>query len=156
MTIWADAWLATKPSAAAASTRILRICFSLTCIQPVQIRSTSPAGLVMRLWFENERVSAYYLITNRAGIVEENRKEPTMQRREFLVGTLATAGTIAATATPAVAIDPIRREGRSLLKLSLAAYSFRQVLNLTRKPPTMTLAGFIDLAATMPFEAVEL
>jgi sugar phosphate isomerase/epimerase len=79
-----------------------------------------------------------------------------MQRREFLVGSLAAAGTIAATATPAVAIDPIRREGRALLRLSLAAYSFRQVLNLTRKPPTMTLAGFIDLAATMPFDAVEL
>ena len=79
-----------------------------------------------------------------------------MQRRDFLVSTLAAAGTIASNATPALAIDPIRREGRSLLKLSLAAYSFRQVLNLNRKPPTMTLAGFIDLAATMPFEAVEL
>jgi sugar phosphate isomerase/epimerase len=69
------------------------------------------------------------------------------------LGSLATAG---AAATTAHAIDPIRRQGRSLLKLSLAAYSFRAVLNLSRKPPTMTFDGFIDLAATLPFDAVEL
>src|SRR5262249_56925279 len=39
---------------------------------------------------------------------------------------------------------------------SLAAYSFRQALDLSRKPTTMTYAGFIDLAASMPFDAVEL
>lgn len=78
----------------------------------------------------------------------------SLQRREFLLGSLATAGTLGAGA--ASAIDPIRREGRPLMRLSLAAYSFRQALNLTRKPPTMTYAGFIDLAATLPFDAVEL
>ncbi|MBI2808057.1 MAG: sugar phosphate isomerase/epimerase [Planctomycetes bacterium] len=57
---------------------------------------------------------------------------------------------------PAPAIEPIRRQGRPLLRLGLAAYSFRQLLNLSRTPPTMTLDGFIDLAATMPFDAVEL
>ncbi len=72
-------------------------------------------------------------------------------RRDFLLGTAA-AGLSAATAS---AIEPIRREGRSLIRLSLAAYSFRQALNITRKPPTMTYAGFIDLAASMPFDAVE-
>lgn len=76
-------------------------------------------------------------------------------RRTFLAGSLA-AGAATLAATPSFAIDPIRRNGRSLLKLGLAAYSFRQVLNLNRKPPTMTLDGFIDLAATMPFDAVEL
>jgi sugar phosphate isomerase/epimerase len=76
-----------------------------------------------------------------------------LDRRHFLLGSLATAG---AAATTAHAIDPIRRQGRSLLKLSLAAYSFRAVLNLSRKPPTMTFDGFIDLAATLPFDAVEL
>lgn len=70
-------------------------------------------------------------------------------RRDFLLGTAA-AGLTAATAN---AIDPIRREGRSLIRLSLAAYSFRQALNL--KKPTMSYAGFIDLAASMPFDAVE-
>lgn len=77
-----------------------------------------------------------------------------LHRRDFLLGTVAGAAVM--TAAPAHAIDPIRRQGRSLLKLSLAAYSFRQVLDLRRKPPTMTLAGFIDLAASMPFDAVEL
>jgi sugar phosphate isomerase/epimerase len=76
-----------------------------------------------------------------------------LDRRHFLLGSLATAG---AAATTAHAIDTIRRQGRSLLKLSLAAYSFRAVLNLSRKPPTMTFDGFIDLAATLPFDAVEL
>jgi sugar phosphate isomerase/epimerase len=72
-------------------------------------------------------------------------------RRDFLLGTAA-AGLTAATGS---AIDPIRREGRSLIRLSLAAYSFRQALNVQRKPPTMTYAGFIDLAASLPFDAVE-
>jgi sugar phosphate isomerase/epimerase len=76
-----------------------------------------------------------------------------VRRRDFL---LAAAGTIGAAAAPALAIEPIRREGRSLIRLSLAAYSFRQALDLSRKPPTMTYAGFIDLAASMPFDAVEL
>lgn len=76
-----------------------------------------------------------------------------LKRRDFL---LAAAGAIATTAAPALAIEPIRRQGRPLIRLSLAAYSFRQVLNLSRKPPTMTYDGFIDLAASMPFDAVEL
>jgi sugar phosphate isomerase/epimerase len=77
---------------------------------------------------------------------------PRPNRRDFLLGSAAAAGLTAATGS---AIDPIRREGRSLIRLSLAAYSFRQALDLRRKPPTMTYAGFIDLAASMPFDAVE-
>jgi sugar phosphate isomerase/epimerase len=43
------------------------------------------------------------------------------------------------------------------MKLSLAAYSYRQYLNLKQQPrPTMTLADFIDAAAGMPLDAVEL
>lgn len=42
------------------------------------------------------------------------------------------------------------------MRLGLAAYSFRQALDLRRKPPTMNLDGFIDLTASMPFDAVEL
>ncbi len=78
------------------------------------------------------------------------------RRRDFLTGTLAAAGVIGLTAPASHAIDPFRRAGRSHLKLSLAAYSFRQALDLRRKPPTMTLDGFIDLTASMPFDAVEL
>lgn len=75
-------------------------------------------------------------------------------RRGFLLGSLAGAGALGVGA--ANAIEPIRRQGRPLMRLSLAAYSFRQALDLRRKPPTMNLDGFIDLTATMPFDAVEL
>jgi sugar phosphate isomerase/epimerase len=76
-------------------------------------------------------------------------------RREFLWTSLAaTAGGVAAAS--AGAIEPIRRTGRPLLKLSVAAYSFRQALNLQRQPPMMTLDDFIELAGANPFDAVEL
>jgi sugar phosphate isomerase/epimerase len=80
---------------------------------------------------------------------------PPTDRRKFLFGSLA-AGALGLGAGSASAIDPIRRVGRPLLRLSLAAYSFRQVLDLKQKPPPMNLEGFIDLAAEMPFDAVEL
>lgn len=79
-----------------------------------------------------------------------------LNRRNFLTGSLAAVGAASLSSSSTHAIEPIRRQGRSLIKLGLAAYSFRQVLNLTGKPPTMTLDGFIDLAASMPFDAVEL
>ena len=78
------------------------------------------------------------------------------QRRDFLRGSLAVAGAAGLQALPAQAIEPIRREGRPLIRLGLAAYSFRQLLDLRRKPPAMTLDGFIDLTASLPFDAVEL
>ena len=74
-----------------------------------------------------------------------------LSRRSFL------AASAAAVAGPAVAraIDPVRRPGPVAdLRLSLAAYSFRQWLDL--KKPTMSLVEFIDLAATLPLDAVEL
>ncbi|HZZ79421.1 MAG TPA: sugar phosphate isomerase/epimerase family protein [Gemmataceae bacterium] len=75
-----------------------------------------------------------------------------MQRRKFLLGSAAAVGA----AATSDAIEPIRRHDRPHLRLALAGYSFRQALNLNQKPPTMTYDGFIDLAATMPFDAVEL
>ena len=81
----------------------------------------------------------------------------TNTRRHFLQATLAAgaAGTVAASSS--AAIEPIRRTGRPHMRLSLAAYSFRQFLDLRRKPqPTMSLDDFIDLAAGMPLDAVEL
>jgi sugar phosphate isomerase/epimerase len=70
-------------------------------------------------------------------------------RRQFL------ATSAAAIAAPVFAIDPIKRPpGPPNLKLSLAAYSYRQALDL--KKPTMTLFDFIDLGATLPLDAVEL
>ena len=79
----------------------------------------------------------------------------SLHRREFLLGSLAGAGAVGTGAAPGHAIEPIRRQGRPLLRLSLAAYSFRQALDLRRKPPTMSYDGFIDLTASMPFDAVE-
>lgn len=72
-----------------------------------------------------------------------------LSRRRFLGTSLALA------AGPAFAIDPIKRPGPTAdVKLSLAAYSFRKALDL--KKPTMDLFGFIDLAAGLPLDAVEL
>jgi sugar phosphate isomerase/epimerase len=72
-------------------------------------------------------------------------------RREFL----CTAAAAALVPTAGFAIDPIKRPGpKADLKLSLAAYSFNKALDL--KKPTMTLFQFIELAADLPLDAVEL
>lgn len=74
-------------------------------------------------------------------------------RRQFL-GMTALGGA-ALLSQRALAIDPIKRPGpKAELKLGLAAYSFRQALDL--KKPTMTLFEFIDLVAKLPLDAVEL
>lgn len=55
------------------------------------------------------------------------------------------------------AIDPITRNAPTKLRLSLAAYSFRQWLDLKKKPkPDWSLADFIDYAAQHHCDAVEL
>jgi sugar phosphate isomerase/epimerase len=76
-----------------------------------------------------------------------------LSRREMLAACAAGAVWPAA----GRGIEPIARNGKSKLKLSLAAYSFRQWLDL-KKPqaPRMTLAGFIDFAAAQDIDAVEL
>jgi len=74
-----------------------------------------------------------------------------LSRRQFL----ATSSTVIVPAPFAHGIDPIKRPSKKPdLKLSLAAYSFRQFLD--RKKPTMTLFEFIDMAAELPLDAVEL
>jgi sugar phosphate isomerase/epimerase len=79
-----------------------------------------------------------------------------IKRRQFLASALAATSGLALSRT-AGAIEPIRRVGSSHLKLSLAAYSYRQYLNLSRKPkPEMTLEEFIDQGAQMGLDAVEL
>src|SRR3989475_12148386 len=78
-------------------------------------------------------------------------------RRQFLRSSLAAGAGAGLASATAPAIEPIRRTGRPLIRLSLAAYSFRQFLDLRRKPqPTMTLEDFIDMAAGLPLDAVEL
>ena len=53
----------------------------------------------------------------------------------------------------AAAIDPIKRTGPPRMKLSLAAYSFRDSLSGPKK--SMTLDDFVDLASTYDLEGVE-
>jgi sugar phosphate isomerase/epimerase len=78
------------------------------------------------------------------------------KRRQFLwTGMAAAAGLVHA--RTAGAIEPIRRNGRPQLRLSLAAYSFNRQLDRRRgQQPMMTLDDFIDFAAGQPFDAVEL
>jgi sugar phosphate isomerase/epimerase len=70
-------------------------------------------------------------------------------RREFLAAA-ATAGTVAA---GAAAIEPIGRTRPSHFKLSLAAYSYRHLLDGPNR--SMDLFAFADLAADMGLDAIE-
>jgi sugar phosphate isomerase/epimerase len=81
----------------------------------------------------------------------------TTTRRQFLNSALAAGSVCAGGAATIHAIEPIRRNGKSHMRLSIAAYSFRQELDLKRKPrPSMTFDDFIDLAAGYDLDAVEL
>ena len=78
-----------------------------------------------------------------------------ISRRQFLVTAPAVAVAGGFCPSRAAAIDPVKRPGpRPDLKLALAAYSFNKQLDL--KKPSMDLFGFIDLAAELPLDAVEL
>lgn len=73
-----------------------------------------------------------------------------LSRRQFLAASAAVAA-----GGVAPAIDPVARPaGKPVLKLALAAYSFRQALDV--KKGTMTLFDFIDYAAELPLDGVEL
>jgi sugar phosphate isomerase/epimerase len=77
-------------------------------------------------------------------------------RRGFLKGAAlaAAAGPFGlAFPRPARAIPPIGRTRPSHLKLSVAAYSYRDYL--TGKPPRMDMFDFVNLAADMGLDAVE-
>ena len=75
-------------------------------------------------------------------------------RRQFLTKiAMASAGPMVLART-ASAIDPMGRTRPSHLKLSLAAYSYRDFLTGPKK--TMDLFGFVDLAADLGLDAVEL
>jgi sugar phosphate isomerase/epimerase len=81
----------------------------------------------------------------------------TPTRRQFLQGSVAAGTALALAGSPALAIEPVRRLGKSHLRLSIAAYSYRQYLGLNIKPkPPMNFDDFIDQAARMNLDAVEL
>ena len=85
-----------------------------------------------------------------------------LSRRHFLARSLAVAGT--ASLLPnvlAAAAEPPVRNGKSYMKLSLAAYSFNKLLpkNWTAesaKHAKMTLDGFVDYCASLDLAGTEL
>ncbi len=78
---------------------------------------------------------------------------PDLSRRRFFAQSAIAA--IAASSATAIArtIDPIGRTRPSHLKLSLAAYSFRDELDFKRKK--MDMFGFADYAADLGLDAIE-
>ena len=90
----------------------------------------------------------------------------SVTRRGFLAAAAAGA-TLAAgmPGTPALAAPPIKRNGKPHMKLSLAAYSYRDFLPKAPpkeppkepvKPPSMTLDDFIRLCADLNLDGTEL
>src|SRR6516164_430647 len=80
----------------------------------------------------------------------------TPTRRRFLQSGLLTGTSLTLGSVTTWAIEPIRRAGKSRIRLSIAGYSYRQYLALNLKPkPPMTFDDFIDLAAAMDLDAVE-
>lgn len=80
-----------------------------------------------------------------------------ISRRSFAQRSLlATAGAIlpAAVLTPAQAIEPLKRNRKPHMKLSLAAYSYRKYLQ-AKPEPTMTMEGFLEECAKFGLGASE-
>jgi sugar phosphate isomerase/epimerase len=77
-----------------------------------------------------------------------------LSRRTFLRSAMA-AGTVVWGGALAGAIDPIPRRGKAQMRLSIAAYSYRDFLT-GKKQPVMTMDDFVDRAADMGLSAVEL
>jgi sugar phosphate isomerase/epimerase len=77
-------------------------------------------------------------------------------RRHFILSTLTGAATGAAVLAPTTArtIEPISRTNGHHFKFSLAAYSYRDLLQGT--PPRLTLVDFIDDCATFGLDGTEL
>ena len=78
---------------------------------------------------------------------------PVLSRRSFLAagaGALGLAGT-------ARAIEPLKRTGKPLLRLSLAAYSMKKYLAAAPgKPGAMDMGGFVDYCAKLRLDGAEL
>jgi sugar phosphate isomerase/epimerase len=80
-------------------------------------------------------------------------------RRAFLTGVAATASSLAISGSPhsgsvASASDPIHRNGTPKFKFSLAAYSYRRLLQ--GDDASLTLDDFIDDCAKMQLDGTEL
>jgi sugar phosphate isomerase/epimerase len=77
-------------------------------------------------------------------------------RRQFLQTAVAAGAGLTLGANAVSAIEPIQHNGKPLIKLSIAAYSYRKYLTLNIKPkPPMNLEDFADIAADMNLGAIE-
>ena len=80
------------------------------------------------------------------------RSDMELTRRSLL--TAIGAATVSGVTAPSTfGIAPVKRRGEPRMKLSLAAYSFRDYLSGSAK--SMNMEDFVDLAATYPLDAVE-
>jgi sugar phosphate isomerase/epimerase len=79
---------------------------------------------------------------------------PTTRRGFLAKSALTSSSAYLAFARRAAAMDPIARTRPSHMKLSLAAFSYRDYLTGPKK--SMDLFGFVDLAADFALDAVEL
>lgn len=89
---------------------------------------------------------------------DSTSRSHSFDRRTFFKTAAAGTGlalAASALAPSAPAAPPIQRNGKSHMKLSLAAYSFRKYLK-EEKPPTMTLDDFIRLCADLNLDGTEL
>ncbi|RLS27396.1 MAG: sugar phosphate isomerase/epimerase [Planctomycetota bacterium] len=79
-----------------------------------------------------------------------------INRRTFGKIAFASISTALIANNSSFAIEPVKRTGKSLIKLSLAAYSFRKYLEFkgTNKP-TMTLEQFAEYASEQGLGAIE-
>ncbi len=75
-----------------------------------------------------------------------------LSRRSFIAA-MSAAGAGGVLSQQAAATDPVRRSGGPHIRLSLAAYSFRDYLSGPRK--SMSYEEFLDLAATYDLDGIE-
>jgi sugar phosphate isomerase/epimerase len=89
--------------------------------------------------------------------LEDESTMTTATRRQFLHTALTAGAGLALGSGAGRAIEPVPRNGKPHLKLSVAAYSYRQFLDLKRqgREGSMTLDDFIDAGAGMELDAVE-
>jgi sugar phosphate isomerase/epimerase len=80
--------------------------------------------------------------------------DTALSRRGFLGSAALTAVGLGLTSRPAAAIEPISRKGPAAVKLAICAYSYRQLLTAKENP--MTLEQFLEKAAEIGFDGVEL
>ncbi len=98
-------------------------------------------------------------------LVSSEYSQTEITRRSFCQTAVASAGLVAAggfllPSTTTTAADPPKRNGQSHMKLSLAAYSFRNFLThrgrKTKSDKSMTLFDFIDYCAEINLDGCEL